>query len=172
MVHAIFETGGKQYRVKEGDEIYIELLDAADNTKVKFDKVLAIIDEDDYMIGTPLVDGATVTGTVIKSGKAKKIIVFKMKRRKGYRRKQGHRQAYTKIQIDKISAKSRTAKKETKAEKDNAVENAVAPKKEEAPAAKKTAAPKKTTTTKKEPAATKVESVEKAASKTVKSEEK
>ena len=183
MVHAIFETGGKQYRVKEGDEIYIELLDAADSTKVKFDKVLAIIDEDEYMIGTPLVDGATVTGTVIKSGKAKKIIVFKMKRRKGYRRKQGHRQPYTKIQIDKISAKGKVAKKETKAEADSAVEKPVAPKKETAakkPATpkaekattEKTAAPKKTTTAKKEPAAEKKETVKKTASKTVKSEEK
>ena len=110
MSHAIFETGGKQYRVKEGDEIYIEKLDAAENTKVKFDKVLAVLSEDDPIIGSPYVKGATVTAKVIKSGKAKKIIVYKMKRRKGYHRKQGHRQPYTKVIIEKIAVKASKSK--------------------------------------------------------------
>jgi len=110
MAHAIFETGGKQYRVKEGDEIYIEKLDADENSKIKFDKVLAVIGEDDPKIGSPYVKGATVTAKVIKSGKAKKIIVFKMKRRKGYHRKQGHRQPYTKVIIDKIAVKAGKSK--------------------------------------------------------------
>ena len=116
MAHVIFETGGKQYRVTEGDEIYIEKLDAEEGAKVKFDKVLAVMSEDGAKIGSPLVKGATVTAKVVKSGKQKKIIVFKMKRRKGYRRKQGHRQPYTKLVIDKVSVraskKTETAKEE------------------------------------------------------------
>ena len=110
MAHAIFETGGKQYRVKEGDEIYIEKLDAEEDSKIKFDKVLAVLSDDESKIGSPYVKGATVTAKVVKSGKAKKIIVFKMKRRKGYRRKQGHRQPYTKVIIDKIAVKAVKAK--------------------------------------------------------------
>jgi len=106
MTHAIFETGGKQYRVKEGDEIYIEKLEAEDNSKVKFDNVLAVLSEEDSKIGSPHVKGATVTAKVIKSGKAKKVIVYKMKRRKGYHKKQGHRQPYTKVVIEKISVRA------------------------------------------------------------------
>ena len=105
MTYAIIETGGKQYRVKEGDEIFIEKLDAEDDEKVKFDKVLAIFSEEDPKIGVPYVKGASVTAKVVKSGKSKKIIVYKMHRRKGYRRKQGHRQPYTKVKIGKISVK-------------------------------------------------------------------
>jgi large subunit ribosomal protein L21 len=110
MIHAIFETGGKQYRVKEGDEIYIEKFDSEENAKVKFDKVLAVLNEEDPKIGAPHVKGATVTAKVIKSGKAKKIIVFKMKRRKGYQRTQGHRQLYTKVIIEKIAVRASKAK--------------------------------------------------------------
>ena len=116
MSHAIFETGGKQYRVKEGDEIYIEKLDAEEDSKVKFDKVLAILSEDSQNIGVPYIKGATVTAKVIKSGKAKKIIVYKMKRRKGYHRKQGHRQPYTKVVIEKISVKTTKAKEKPEQE--------------------------------------------------------
>ena len=112
MSHAIFETGGKQYRVKEGDEIYIEKLEAEENAKIKFDKVLAILGEEEQKIGSPLVKGATVTAKVIKSGKAKKIIVYKMKRRKGYHRKQGHRQPYTKVLIEKIAVKATKSKEQ------------------------------------------------------------
>jgi len=120
MTHAIFETGGKQYRVKEGDEIFIEKLDAEENAKIKFDKVLAILSETDPKFGSPYIKGATVTAKVIKSGKAKKIIVYKMKRRKGYHRKQGHRQPYTKLVIEKIALKAVKSKdsKDSK-EKDN-----------------------------------------------------
>jgi len=119
MTHAIFETGGKQYRVKEGDEIYIEKLDAEENTKVKFDKVLAVLSEEDPKIGSPHVKGATVTAKVIKSGKTKKIIVFKMKRRKGYRRKQGHRQPYTKLVIEKIAVRASKAKAKQEQEQEH-----------------------------------------------------
>ena len=112
MTHAIFETGGKQYRVKEGDELYIEKLDAEEDAKIKFDNVLAVFSEGDQKIGSPYIKGASVTAKVVKSGKAKKIIVFKMKRRKGYRRKQGHRQPYTKVIIDKITVKASKSKSE------------------------------------------------------------
>jgi len=112
MTHAIFETGGKQYRVKEGDEIFIEKLDAEIDAKIKFDNVLAILSEEDPKIGSPYVKGATVTAKVIKSGKAKKIIVYKMKRRKGYHRKQGHRQPYTKLVVEKIAVKAAPKSKE------------------------------------------------------------
>lgn len=103
MTHAVIETGGKQYRVAEGDVIYVEKLPMANDEKVTFDKVLAVVGEGTQSFGTPTVAGATVTGTIVKSGKTKKIIVYKMHAKKNYRRKQGHRQPYTKVQIDKIS---------------------------------------------------------------------
>jgi len=116
MAYAIFETGGKQYRVTEGDEIYIEKQDAEEGAKIKFDKVLAVLTDTDSKIGSPLVKGATVTAKVAKSGKAKKIIVYKMKRRKGYHRKQGHRQPYTKVIIEKIAVRASKAKSEQEKE--------------------------------------------------------
>jgi len=104
-MHAIIETGGKQYRVTEGDTLFIEKLDASSGDSITFDKVLAIIDGEKQSFGTPIVEGAKVTASVIKSGKAKKIIVFKFKAKKNYKRRQGHRQPYTKVQIEKIAAK-------------------------------------------------------------------
>lgn len=103
MTYAIIETGGKQYRVSEGDTIFIEKLDAEADSSVTFEKVLAVFADGENTIGTPTVEGATVTGKIIKNGKSKKIIVFKMRSKKNYRRKQGHRQPYTKVQIEKIS---------------------------------------------------------------------
>ena len=103
MTHAIFETGGKQYRVKEGDVLFIERLPVEADETIIFDNILAVTSEEGSKIGTPNVEGAKVEATFLKNGKNKKIIVYKMRRRKGYRRKQGHRQPYTKIQIDKIS---------------------------------------------------------------------
>ena len=105
MKNAIIETGGKQYRVKEGDTVFIERLQAEADEKVKFDNILAVMDESEALIGTPYVKGATVEASVVKNGKSKKIIVYKMHPKKGYRRKQGHRQLYTKVQIDKITTK-------------------------------------------------------------------
>ena len=102
-MHAIIETGGKQYRVTEGDVIYIEKLPVEAEQKITFDQVLAIVGDGINNFCTPTVAGATVSGSVIKNGRAKKIIVYKMHAKKGYRRKQGHRQSYTKVQIDKIS---------------------------------------------------------------------
>ena len=102
MKSAIIETGGKQYRVAEGDVIFVEKLKAEES--IVFDKVLAVIDGEETKFGAPLVDGATVTGAVLKHGKAKKIRIFKMKKRKGYRRRQGHRQPYTQVRIETITA--------------------------------------------------------------------
>ena len=92
MKHAIIVTGGKQYRVAEGDVIYVEKLDVTAGDSINFDQVLAVI------------DGASVSANVVKNGKAAKIRVYKMKPKKGYRRTQGHRQPYTKVQIETINA--------------------------------------------------------------------
>lgn len=102
--HAIIVTGGKQYRVAEGDVIFVEKLDVEAGEAVKFDRVLAVIDEDKAVFGTPVVENAVVSGNVVKNGKSKKIRVYKMKPKKGYRRTQGHRQPYTKVKITKIEA--------------------------------------------------------------------
>ena len=99
---AIIETGGKQYKVNEGDVLFIEKLTAEAEETVVFDEVLAVVG-DEVQIGKPVVEGAKVTAKVLKNGKAKKVIVYKMHPKKGYRRKQGHRQPYTKIQIESIS---------------------------------------------------------------------
>lgn len=102
--HAIIVTGGKQYRVAEGDVIFVEKLDVEAGETVKFDRVLAVIDEDKAVFGTHVVENAVVSGNVVKNGKSKKIRVYKMKPKKGYRRTQGHRQPYTKVEITKIEA--------------------------------------------------------------------
>ncbi len=102
-MYAIIETGGKQYKVSEGDVIFIEKLEAAEGETVTFDKVLVVADGDKVNVGAPAVDGASVTAKVEKQGKSKKIYVFKMKRKKNYRRKKGHRQPFTKVTIEKIN---------------------------------------------------------------------
>ncbi len=101
-MQAIFVTGGKQYKVSEGDVIFVEKLEFEGET-VEFDNVLMTIDGDNVTVGTPNVDGAKVTAKLVKNGKSKKIMVFKMKPKKNYRRRQGHRQPYTKLQIEKIN---------------------------------------------------------------------
>lgn len=102
-MYAIIETGGKQVKVEEGQTIYIEKLNAQDGDTVTFDKVL-FVGGDNVQVGSPIVEGATVTAKVEKQGRAKKVIVFKFKAKKNYRKKQGHRQPYTKVVIDKINA--------------------------------------------------------------------
>ncbi len=102
-MYAIIVTGGKQYKVQEGDVIYIEKLEVEAESEVKFTNVLAVADGDNFTVGSPMVEGAVVTGKVIKNGKGKKINVIKFKAKKNYRRTQGHRQPYTKVQIEKIS---------------------------------------------------------------------
>lgn len=103
-MYAIMETGGKQYRVQEGDTIYVEKLDLDDGAEITIESILAIGDGAEVKVGTPFVAGATVTGKVLKTGKGKKIMVFKYKSKKNYRRRQGHRQPYTKIEIMAIKA--------------------------------------------------------------------
>ena len=100
---AIIVTGGKQYTVSEGDILYIEKLNAEEEAVVKFDEVLAILDGENSKIGAPVVEGASVEAKVVKNGKAKKIIVFKYKAKKSEKKKQGHRQPYTKVEITKIA---------------------------------------------------------------------
>ena len=100
---AIFVTGGKQYKVSEGDVVFVEKLGVAEGEKVTFDKVLAVCGET-MTVGTPNVEGATVVATVVKNGKSKKIDVIKYKSKKNEKKKIGHRQDYTKIQIEKIEA--------------------------------------------------------------------
>lgn len=103
-MYAVIETGGKQYKVSEGDVVFIEKLEVAEGESVTFDKVLVVADGENVTIGAPTVAGATVLAKVEKQGKAKKIYVFKMKRKKNYRRKKGHRQPFTKVTIEKINA--------------------------------------------------------------------
>ena len=103
-MNAVFVTGGKQYTVSEGDVIYVEKLPREADDTVTFDDVLMIVDGEESRVGAPKVEGASVTAKVVKNGRAKKIIVFKMKPKKNYRRHQGHRQAYTKLQIESITA--------------------------------------------------------------------
>ena len=103
-MYAIIETGGKQYKVQQGDVLYIEKLSANDGDNVVFDRVLALSREDDqFTTGTPLVAGASVIAKVDKHGKGKKIVVYKYKPKKNYHVKQGHRQPYTKVTIEKIN---------------------------------------------------------------------
>ena len=101
-MQAIFVTGGKQYKVSEGDIIYVEKLNVEAGDAITFDQVLAVLDGEASKIGTPVVDGASVSGKVVKNGKGKKIVVFKYRPKKDSKSKQGHRQPYTKVQIEKI----------------------------------------------------------------------
>lgn len=103
-MYAIIETGGKQYRVEEGTILDVELLPGEVGAAVDFDHVLAVKKEDRLEVGQPYLNGAAVRAKIIDHGKAKKIIVFKYKAKKNYRRKQGHRQPYTRVLIEKIEA--------------------------------------------------------------------
>ena len=112
-MYAIIESCGKQYKVAEGDVVFFEKLDAEEGKKVTFDNVILVSNEGKVHVGNPYVKGGNVEGKVISHGKGKKIIVFKMKAKKNYRRKQGHRQPYTKVEITSI--KTAAKKTETKA---------------------------------------------------------
>lgn len=101
-MYAIIETGGKQYRVQEGDVIRVEKLDVAEGTAVKFDKVLLVADDANLNVGKPYVDGAVVEAMVEKQGKNKKVIAYKFKRKIDFRNKKGHRQPFTQVKIEKI----------------------------------------------------------------------
>ena len=102
-MYAIIQTGGKQYKVSEGDEIFIEKLDLNAEESVTFEEVIAVGTDKSLKVGTPFVKGATVTGTVLKNGKAKKIYVMTYRPKKDSKRKLGHRQPYTKVRIESIA---------------------------------------------------------------------
>lgn len=143
-MYAIIETCGKQYKVSEGDVVFFEKLEAEEGKKVTFDKVILVSDNGKVEVGAPYVKGAKVEGKVVAHGKAKKIIVFKYKPKKNYRRKQGHRQPFTKVEITSVKLAA-AEKKETEtktAEKKPATEKKTT-------TAKKTTAEKKPTTAKK-----------------------
>lgn len=104
-MYAVIRTGGKQYRVAEGDIVELEKLDGEAGAPVTFDEVLLLGDEGTTQLGRPLVDGAAVTGQILAQFKARKVLIFKIKRRKNYRRKKGHRQEMTRVRVTGISAK-------------------------------------------------------------------
>lgn len=103
-MYAIIRSGGKQYRVQEGDSVNLERLEGDEGTTVTFDDVLAVGEGKELKLGKPLVEGAKVEGEIVIQGRARKIIVFKFKRRKNYKRKKGHRQYFTRVKITSISA--------------------------------------------------------------------
>ncbi|MCF0144175.1 MAG: 50S ribosomal protein L21 [Firmicutes bacterium] len=111
-MYAIIETGGKQYRVENGESIKIEKLNAEEGSVVVFDKVLAAGEGADIKVGTPYLDGLTVEGKVVGAGKREKVIIFKYKSKKDYRKKQGHRQPYTEVEIISIAGEKAAPKKE------------------------------------------------------------
>lgn len=102
-MYAIIETGGKQYKVSEGDFITVEKLGVQEGSEYTFDKVLAVSNENDTKLGAPYVEGASVLASVIGDGKSKKVIIYKYKSKKGFHKKKGHRQPFTKVKIGKIS---------------------------------------------------------------------
>ncbi len=109
-MYAVIETCGKQYKVSEGDVVFVEKLNVNEGDKVTFDKVLLISDGEKVKIGTPTVKNAKVEATVVGHGKAKKVLVYKYKAKKNERKTQGHRQPFTKIKIEKISQRASTKK--------------------------------------------------------------
>ena len=115
-MYAIIESCGRQYKVSEGDVVFFEKLDAEEGKTVKFDNVVLVSNDGKVEVGAPYVKGVKVEGKVVAHGKAKKILVYKMKPKKNYRRMQGHRQPYTKVEITKISAGTKATETEAKAE--------------------------------------------------------
>lgn len=103
-MYAVIKTGGKQYRVAEGDVLNVEKLNAEAGNEVVFDEVLTVVNDADVKIGQPVVEGAKVTAKVVEQGKGEKILVFKYKAKSNYRKRQGHRQPFTKVEISKIEA--------------------------------------------------------------------
>ena len=157
-MYAVVNTGGKQYKVQQGDILKVEKIPGDVGSPVTFDRVLMFSDGENISIGQPELDNVAVEGHIVKQGRAKKIIVFKYKRRKRYRRKQGHRQAYTAVKIDKIAAREEAKAKKTPKKADETKPKAPKTEKVEAkkePAtkteAKKAAAPKKVETKAAEP---------------------
>ena len=117
-MYAVLKSGGKQYKVEEGQVLRLEKLPGDVGSAIKFDQILMIGDGESIQVGQPLVDGASVEARIVDQGRGKKIIVFKYKRRKRYRRKQGHRQEFTAIQVDSILTKTKSAPKKAEPEKE------------------------------------------------------
>jgi large subunit ribosomal protein L21 len=115
-MYAVIKTGGKQYRVKEGEYFNVEKIDTAIGEKITFDKILMIGDGDNVQVGTPILEKATVEATITNQGKAKKVIIIKFRRRKHSMTRQGHRQLFTTIEINKIKAGAVTKKAASKKE--------------------------------------------------------
>ena len=109
-MYAVVSSGGKQYRVEAGTELLVEKLGVEPGAAVTFDRILLVGDGDDVMVGTPLVDGASVTGTVLRAERGPKIIIFKFKQKVKYRRRTGHRQDLVRVRIDEISANGKQSK--------------------------------------------------------------
>ena len=127
-MYAILETGGKQYRVAEGDVIKVEKLPGDAGDQIQFDKVLLISDGNEVKVGTPYIEGAKIAGEIVETGKGKKVIVFKFKSKKDYRRKQGHRQPFTAVEITSLTGKAtprKSAEKEVAEEKKDVQESKV-----------------------------------------------
>ncbi len=103
-MYAVIKTGGKQYRVAEGDTLRVEKLGVEEGSDIEFDQVLMVADGEDVKVGAPLVDGGKVTATVVSNGRAKKVKIIKFRRRKHHRKQMGHRQSYTEVKITGISA--------------------------------------------------------------------
>ena len=103
-MYAVFRSGGKQYRAAKGDVLRLEKIEAEEGATIEFDEVLLVGEGSDIKVGSPVVEGATVAAEVLRHGRSRKVIVFKYKRRKNYRRKKGHRQAFTEVSIKGISA--------------------------------------------------------------------
>ena len=125
-MYAIIETGGKQYKVQNGDQIKVEKLNAEAGSAVVFDKVLVAGEGADIKVGTPYLEGLTVEGEVVESGKGDKVIIFKYKSKKDYRKKQGHRQPYTLVEIKAVAGEKAAPKKEEPAVEAAPVEEAAA----------------------------------------------
>ena len=130
-MYAVIETGGKQYRVQQGDVISVEKLGVEAGDKVTFDKVLVVNDGEAVSVGTPCVEGATVGATVVENGKGKKVIIFKYKAKKDYRKKQGHRQPYTMVKIESLGGEAPKAAAKAEATEDTEKKVSASMKKDE-----------------------------------------
>lgn len=152
-MYAVIETGGKQYRVQEGDVITVEKLKVSAGDDIAFDRVLVLNDGENVQVGAPVLESAKVFGTVVENGKGEKVIIFKYKAKKDYRKKQGHRQPYTMVKIESLSADGKPAPKKVveKPAAEAVAENK--PAEDKKPAAKKASAEK--ATAEKKPAAKK-----------------
>ena len=155
-MYAIIESCGKQYKVSEGDVVFFEKLEAEEGKKVTFDNVVLVSNDKKVEVGTPYVKGVKVEGKVVSHGKGEKVLVYKYKAKKNYRRTQGHRQPYTKVEITKIKTAADKAEVKETAEKTESVK-AEAKEASAKPVAKKTETTAKTTTTAKKTTTTKKE---------------